>query len=124
MTRSRGDRRKHPRVESKIPLKVKEENFDVTTVTKNISCNGVLCQIEGYFPLLSKVKVILLLPSCGKIKVTPVNVEGIVVRSEPVKSSGKSDFRDVAIFFNKINKKDMLKISSYINSVLAKKIPY
>lgn len=120
----KAEKRKYPRIESKIPLSIKKENFDATTVTKNISCSGVLCQVEGYFPLLSKVKVVLLLPSRGKIKITPMQMEGIIVRSEPVKRAEESDFRNVAIFFSRVKKRDMLKMSSYINSVLAKKISY
>src|SRR3989338_8822883 len=67
MSRPKVERRKHLRVEEKIPLKIKDEGFDTISVTKNISCSGVFCQVDGYFPLLSKVKIVLLLPSDLKI---------------------------------------------------------
>ena len=99
MGRTKMERRRHPRVEEKIPLKIKDECFDAISVTKNISCSGVFCQVDGYFPLLSKVKIVLLLPCEEKAKAHPIHIEGVVVRSEPVKSAPESNFRNVAIFF-------------------------
>src|SRR3989344_2893993 len=101
MSRPKVERRKHLRVEEKIPLKIKDEGFDAISVTKNISCSGVFCQVDCYLPLLSKGKIVLLLPSEEKAKAHPIHIEGVVVRSEPVKSSPESNFRNVAIFFNK-----------------------
>jgi len=122
MSRPKQERRIHPRVEEKIPLKIKDEGFDAISVTKNISCSGVFCQVDGYFPLLSKVKIVLLLPCEGKSKAHPIQIEGVVVRSEPVKSSTNPNYRNIAIFFNKMKKQDSAKISSYINSALAKRM--
>jgi len=122
MSRPKVERRKHQRVEQKIPLKIKDEGFDTISVTKNISCSGVFCQVDGYFPLLSKVKIVLLLPSEEKSKAHPIHLEGVVVRSEPVKSSANSNCRNIGIFFSKIKKQDMTKISAYINSILAKRM--
>jgi len=122
MGRPKIDRRRHPRVEERLPLKIKDEGFDAISVTKNISCSGVFCQVEGYFPLLSKVKIVLLLPSEDKAKARPIHMEGVVVRSEPVKSAPESNCRNVAIFFNKIKRQDAAKISNYINSILAKRM--
>jgi hypothetical protein len=122
MARPKADRRRHPRVEEKIPLKIKDEGFDAISVTKNISCSGVFCQVEGYFPLLSKVKIVLLLPSEQKSKAHPIHIEGVVVRSEPVKMAPDSNCRNVAIFFNKVKRQDSIKIVNYINSILAKRM--
>lgn len=122
MQRPKIDRRRQPRVEEKIPLKIKDEGFDAISVTKNISCSGVFCQVDGYFPLLSKVKIVLLLPSEEKSKAFPVHIDGVVVRSEPVKSSPESNCRNIGIFFNKIKKQDQGRISNYINSILAKRM--
>lgn len=123
MQRPKNERRRQPRVEEKIPLKIKDEGFDAISVTKNISCSGVFCQVDGYFPLLSKVKIVLLLPSEEKSKAHPVHIDGVVVRSEPVKDVGPgANCRNIAIFFNKIKKQDQNKISSYINSILAKRM--
>lgn len=122
MTRPKAERRRHPRVEEKLPLKIKDEGFDAISVTKNISCSGVFCQVDGYFPLLSKVKIVLLLPSEEKSKAHPIHIEGVVVRSEPVKTSPGTNCRNIGIFFNKIKKQDQSKISAYINSILAKRM--
>jgi hypothetical protein len=122
MQRQKIERRRQPRVEEKIPLKIKDEGFDAISVTKNISCSGVFCQVDGYFPLLSKVKIVLLLPSEGKSKAHPVHIDGVVVRSEPVKNFPESNCRNIGIFFNKIKKQDQNRISGYINSILAKRM--
>lgn len=122
MSRPKVERRKHPRVEEKIPLKIKDEGFDTISVTKNISCSGVFCQVDGYFPLLSKVKIVLLLPSEEKSKAHPVHIDGVIVRSEPVKSSSNPNCRNIGIFFSRIKKQDTIKIASYINSTLAKRM--
>lgn len=122
MARSKAERRKHPRVDEKVPLKIKDDGFDAISVTKNISCSGVFCQVEGYFPLLSKVKIVLLLPSGQKSKAHPIHIEGVVVRSEPVKTAPDSNCRNVAIFFNKVKRQDSVKIANYINSILAKRM--
>jgi hypothetical protein len=122
MPRPKVERRRQPRIDEKIPLKIKDESFDAISVTKNISCSGVFCQVEGYFPLLSKVKIVLLLPSEERSKAHPIHVEGVVVRSEPAKDCPGTDCRNIAIFFNKIKKQDQNKISSYINSILTKRM--
>lgn len=122
MTRPKVERRRHPRVEEKLPLKIKDESFDAISVTKNISCSGVFCQVDGYFPLLSKVKIMLLLPSEEKSKAHPIHIDGVVVRSEPIKVSRGTNCRNIGIFFNRIRKQDQLKIANYINSILAKRM--
>ncbi len=122
MARPKAERRRHLRVEERIPLKIKDEGFDAISVTKNISCSGVFCQVEGYFPLLSKVKIVLLLPSEQKSKAHPIHIEGVVVRSEPVKTAPDSNCRNIAIFFNKIKRQDSVKIVNYINSILTKRM--
>jgi hypothetical protein len=122
MGRTKIERRRHPRVDEKLPLKIKDESFDAISVTKNVSCSGVFCQVDGYFPLLSKVKIVLLLPSEEKAKARPIRIEGVIVRSEPVNLSPGSSFRNIAIFFNKIKRQDTAKISNYINSILAKRM--
>ncbi|MDD5424259.1 MAG: PilZ domain-containing protein [Candidatus Omnitrophica bacterium] len=122
MQRPKIERRRQPRVEEKIPLKIKDEGFDAISVTKNISCSGVFCQVDGYFPLLSKVKIVLLLPSEEKSKAHPVHIDGVVVRSEPVKNSPDLNCRNIGIFFNKMKKQDQNRISGYINSILAKRM--
>lgn len=122
MTRPKAERRRYPRVEEKLPLKLKDAEFDAITITKNISCAGVFCQVDKSFPLLSKVKVVLLLPAEGRRKALPIYIDAIVVRSESVKSASKPNCRNIALFFNKIKRQDRAKISNYINSILAKRM--
>lgn len=121
MTMTIVERRSCPRIERKIPLRIKAKTFDAVTTAKNISSSGVLCQIEGYFPLLSKVKIVLFLPSKKKSSIKPIDIEGIVVRTEPCGIVSLPGIRKIAIFFNKMKVHDAAKISEYINSRLTKK---
>lgn len=118
MTIGRVERRKYPRIERKVPLRIKAKTFDAVTTAKNISSSGVLCQIEGYLPLLSKVKIVLFLPSEKKSLISPIDIEGIVVRTKPCRIASLPEVRNIAIFFNKIKIRAAAKISEYINSNL------
>lgn len=121
MRRPGPERRKYPRVEEKLPLKLKDGEFDAITISKNISCSGVFCQVDKPFPLLSKVKVVLLFPTEGRRKAQPIYIDGTVVRSVPVKSTAKTNCYNIAIFFNKIKNQDRSRISNYVNSILAQR---
>ncbi|MBN2119467.1 MAG: PilZ domain-containing protein [Candidatus Omnitrophica bacterium] len=109
------EKRKYPRVVKTIPLKLSSHQTDIVTQTKNISCIGAYCSINKPLPLMTKLKITLLLPEKEKdYKDTSkkVNCLGIVVRSE--KATHKDDY-DIAIFFEQIREKEKLKLEEYIN---------
>lgn len=118
------ERRKYPRVEKSLPLKISREDLDIITETKNISCSGAYCQIDKYLPLMSKVEIVLLLPIEShnkKIITKKIKCIGVVVRSEPVILKGvDSAYHNVAIFFTELNKADRNTIAQYINCNLIK----
>ncbi len=113
------DRRAYPRISDKnISLKLKSENFDSTiSQSLNISASGVYCKIDKEIPLMSKVKIVLMLPNEKTKKPTKTSVletQGIVVREHPVIENGQVKHYDVAIFFDNLSKKDQKKIQHYI----------
>ena len=112
------ERRKHQRVKKQVPLKIADKTFDIITETVDISPSGIYCRITRLLPLMSKIEVILLLPSrSNKRQAKKIRCQGVVVRSEPVilKDTEKAHY-NVAIFFTAISKRDQNAIASYVNS--------
>jgi len=111
------ERRKHPRTENALPLKIFKKGLDVITETRNISCSGVYCRVAKPLPMMSKIGVTLLLPTCRKNKVNSEKVKcnGVVVRSEPeIIEEADSVCQNVAIFFTDLSNKDRNKIAEYV----------
>lgn len=118
MTSPIPERRRYPRFEGNIPVKISSDDFDVVTETRNLSCAGAYCRVNQHFDLMTKIKVLLLLPikKGSKTVTKKISCQGIVVRVEK-QPSGDSN---IAIFFNDISPKDANCITDYVNSMLAK----
>jgi len=113
------ERRKYPRVTNdKISLKVKTDLFDATiSQSLNISASGVYCKVDKEIPLLSRVKILLMLPLENEnktIRITKVETDGVVVREHPVIEGGKLLHYDVAIFFDNLSSKDRETVKEYV----------
>lgn len=104
------DRRSATRIkDEELTLKLNIGDFDSMTHTLNISASGVYCKVEKELPLMSRVKVALMLP--GK----DITLDGVVVREHPVVIDGQTRHYDVAIFFENPSPKDIEIIQSYIS---------
>jgi len=115
------ERRKYPRVrDNRISLKVKAASFDSTiSQSLNISASGVYCKVDKEVPLLSRVKIILMLPIDAKTdggKMAKIETEGVVVREHPVIVDGNVIHYDVAIFFDSLSVKDRESIKVYVSN--------
>ena len=113
------ERRKYPRIkDNKISLKLKTEQFDTTiSQSLNISASGVYCKVDKELPLLSRVKIILMLPldaNDKKSKTNKVEIEGVVVREHPVIENGKLKHYDLAILFDNLSARDREAIKEYV----------
>lgn len=124
MKNQKTERRKHPRSEVSLPLKITKEDFDIITETKNISCAGAYCQVNRYLPLMSKVALTMYLPNktfC-KTKTKKITCNGVVVRIEPVIVENTDlPQHNVAIFFTDLSEVDKNRIVQYVNYNLAQK---
>lgn len=111
------ERRKHPRLESNIPVKICLEDGDIVTQTANISRSGAYCRVDKAINIMTKLKVHLLLPlkKDGKMATKKISCQGVVVRNEEIKGQNKYD---IAIFFNDIGAKDADLIAEYISAYL------
>ncbi|UCD55537.1 MAG: PilZ domain-containing protein [Candidatus Omnitrophota bacterium] len=120
------EKRKYPRLKDEnISLKVKSGDIDIITKSLDISASGVYCKVEKEVPLMSRIKVVLIVPK-SKTDNTPapqtakIEIDGVVVREHPVIINGKIAHYDVAIFFDNISAKDREALLAYIKSKGAK----
>lgn len=111
------ERRKHPRLESNVPVKICLDDGDIVTQTANISRSGAYCRVDKAINVMTKMKVHLLLPikKNGKIATKKISCQGVIVRNEPIDSENGFN---IAIFFNDIATKDADLIADYISAYL------
>ena len=112
--KSGSERRKHPRLESNIPMKICQEDGDIVTETWNISRSGAYCRVSRYIEPMTKLRIHLLLPvkKNNKQSTKKISCEGVVVRTENVP---EKDYFNIAVFFSDIPKKDSEAIADYIS---------
>ena len=110
------DRRKFPRVKDEcLSLKLRLDDFDSITHTMNISSSGVYCKLDKELPLMSRIRLMLMIPDPAKEgALKDLEVDGVVVRQHPVTIDGVIKHYDVAIFFEDLSEKDKEIISGYI----------
>lgn len=110
------ERRTFPRVHDEgLSLKLKSGDFDTVTHTLDISASGIYCKIDREIPLMSKVRLKLMVPESSK-SVRELDVDGVVVREHPVIIDGVIRHYDAAIFFDNLSAKHREMIQSYIAS--------
>lgn len=85
-----------------LPLKIVVGGFDTSTHTLNISSSGLYCKVDKEIPLMSRVRLTLMIPgqAKGDKEARKVEMEGVVVRTHPVIIGGVTKHYDVAIFFD------------------------
>ena len=115
------EKRRHPRLASKIPVKISGDHGDILTETKNLSCSGTFCRVAQRLEPMTRLKVHLLLPLRKNNKVTTkkITCQGVVVRVQAVDGE---DFYDTAIFFSDIAPKDSRTINEFVESMMEKVI--
>lgn len=113
------ERRKYPRIEEHLPLKVSVSDFDLVTKTINVSASGAYCSVDRPIEPMTKLNMVVLVPvkKSNKRVVKKINCGGIVVRREHIDDNGRHAWR-VGIFFNDINEKDRKILTSYVNAHL------
>jgi len=113
------ERRKSPRINKVLSVKLSDSEFDILTETKNISATGAYCPVSKPLELMTKLRLVLLIPiKKNRTKtIKKINCEGVVVRLESTKDKDKYPYR-AGIFFNQINDQDKKALRFYIQSAL------
>jgi c-di-GMP-binding flagellar brake protein YcgR len=111
------ERRKFQRIVGSLPLKLGGEEVDIVTETVNIGGGGLYCKVNKYIPVMTKFKVIMLIPEQNKKgkKLNRIDCEAIVVRIEPEYPEENRKEYNIALFFNQISKQDRQKIEKYVS---------
>lgn len=112
------ERRKFPRIHDEgLSLKLNAGDFDTITHTTDISVSGIYCKVSRQIPLMSRVKLVLMVPEPGKDDnaARALELDGVVVREHPVVIDGSVKHYDAAIFFDNLSEKDRNIIEGYIN---------
>ncbi|MCX5681233.1 MAG: PilZ domain-containing protein [Candidatus Omnitrophica bacterium] len=111
------ERRRSPRVDSNIPLKISGEEFDIITEGKNLSSSGAYCTADRYLEPMTKLKIQFILPFKKKDQTATkkISCSGVVVRTQ-ANPEGKNF--DMAIYFNEIEEKNKKIIAEYVTSLL------
>ena len=113
------EKRKYARVkDGGISLKVKSSDIDIITKSLDISASGVYCKVDKEIPLMSRIKIILIVPkpkapSSNPEQTAKIETDGVVVREHPVIVQGKIVHYDVAIFFGDISARDRKILLEY-----------
>lgn len=114
------ERRRHPRLEHSVPVKISSGDLDIVTETSNLSCSGAFCRCNKFIAPMTKLKLTLLLPlrKNNKIATKRIHCEGVVVRTESAKAG---DHFLTAVFFSDINPRDSQIITEFVESLIKEK---
>jgi hypothetical protein len=113
------ERRRFARASKNLAIKIEDREVDFVTETMNISCIGAYCQVDTYLPILTKLKITLLLPKDKNSKAPKhITCEGSVVRVEKCADTLEPNKYNIAIYFNQIAKPDMKLIDRYVKTHL------
>ena len=114
------ERRRAPRLEHNVPLKLSSVDVEIVTETKNLSSSGAYCRVNKFIEPMTKLKIHLLLPVKKNNRMTTrkVSCQGIVVRSEAVAGH---DYFNTAIFFSDLSVKDSQSLKDFVDSMLEHK---
>ena len=113
------ERRSFPRVRDEgLSLRLNAGDFDTVTHTLDISASGIYCKIDREIPIMSRVRLKLMVPDSAKSSKSTIelDVDGVVVREHPVIIDGVIKHYDAAIFFDNLSEKNSEIIQNYISS--------
>lgn len=112
------ERRRAPRIPDEgLSIKLNMDGFDTVTHTLNISESGVYCKVDKEIPLMSRVRLVFMIPDFLKNNspLKSLELDGVVVREHPVIIDGQKRHYDIAIFFENLSPGDKEIISNYIS---------
>ena len=113
------ERRSFPRLRDEgLSLKLNAGDFDTVTHTLDISASGIYCKIDREIPLMSRVRIRMMVPDSVKSDrgTRELDVDGVIVREHPVIIDGVVKHYDAAIFFDNLSEKDQEIIKNYISA--------
>jgi hypothetical protein len=113
------ERRAHPRIPTEFQLQGSSEKGGVVArmVANNLSLAGLRCTSASDFPEMTRLAVRLLLPTNNgsENETEPVDLEAVVVRSQPLApASGGSARFELGLFFTGVDDETRQRLASFI----------
>ena len=108
------ERRKYPRVSEALPCQITVGPSSFVVETNNVSCGGASCRLPQRIPVMTRLEIVLQLPSSEGPSSPPIRILGVVVRQEPASLFGGSVSYLTAIYFSEIKLKDRRRIGEFI----------
>ena len=109
------ERRKHPRIETALPLRFTIGNATYDTSLIDLSASGIRFRTPLELALMGRVQLALELPGNDDGAAVPITVTGVVVRSDPIEEGGRRVY-DTAIFFQECSDTDSVKLDRFVSS--------
>ena len=111
------DRRRAPRVDTRLPLSLGERTAELLTTTHNISASGAYCTVRKFLAPMTKLQVRMELPNDGHL--VSIECRGVVVRVEPPEPAPRRATYRVAIFFSDLSERNRALISQFVQARLS-----
>ena len=115
------ERRRAPRVVRTIPVQIGHGADDLAAESIDLSASGVYCRVARRVPVMTKVRVVLVLPG-GSQGPQPVRIActGVVVRVESATPPGDNGpaYR-LAIFFTDLTTTDRDCLAAFVDECRA-----
>ncbi|MBN1587762.1 MAG: PilZ domain-containing protein [Candidatus Omnitrophica bacterium] len=108
------ERRRYPRIESQLELKLVNGGADIFATSVNISRSGVLCVVNQELTLMTKYRIAIELPfgSGDKASRKWIKCEGVVVRVQTAEPGSWH----IAIFFSDMKESDSKLLREYVDT--------
>ena len=113
------EKRQCPRVEKILPIKLSVSDFDVLTETTNISASGTYFPVGKPLELMTKLRVVLLIPITKNRSKTikKINCTGVIVRCEIASETKKYPYQ-AAMYFSDLSDRDRKILRIFVNPFL------
>jgi hypothetical protein len=111
------ERRRHPRIEAALPLRLTFGDTTYDALIVDLSASGIRFQIPFALTLMSRVQIGLELPD-DEEHAAPIAVAGVVVRSDLLEPRLGGDVYDTAIYFQDCAESDRARLGRFITKHL------
>lgn len=119
-TRRGAERRKDPRADARLSMRVEGapdgDTAHIVTESQNISASGIYCYSSHYLAPLSKVDLTIVLPNLpgGQGVQELIKCEGIVVRCEGTTHREQEEQFELACMFSELDDERRVRIEEFV----------
>jgi hypothetical protein len=108
------ERRGHPRVQAELPIQLTAEGGAADASIRDISLSGVCCLTDRAMPVMTQVRLTIVLPDRGGAP-RPITCSGAVVRSRRTSRGPSGAERyETAIFFTELGESARNQLEDYV----------